>query len=74
MPNLDAANIAYAMTMIIADALPVGPMLLGGALPAHIIRPSTTSRGIVNMTAFAVGEAQSASRAAAERTARLAQG
>jgi len=69
MPNLDAANIAYAMTIIIADALPVGPVLLGGALPAHIIRPSTTSRGIVNMTAFAVGEAQSASRAATERAA-----
>ncbi len=60
MPNLDAANIAYSMTIIIADALPVGPVLLGGALPAHILRPSTTSRGIVNMTAFAVGEAQGA--------------
>ncbi|PNG27336.1 NADP-dependent malic enzyme [Methylocella silvestris] len=71
MPNLDAANIAYSMTMIIADALPVGPVLLGGALPAHIIRPSTTSRGIVNMTAFAVGEAQSQSRVAKTQAAPL---
>jgi malate dehydrogenase (oxaloacetate-decarboxylating)(NADP+) len=61
MPNLDAANIAYTMTMIIADALPVGPILIGGAQPAHILMPSTTARGIVNMTAVAVGEAQGVS-------------
>jgi malate dehydrogenase (oxaloacetate-decarboxylating)(NADP+) len=58
MPNLDAANIAYTMTMVMADALPVGPILIGAALPAHILTPSTTTRGIVNMTAFAVAEAQ----------------
>ena len=29
MPNLDAANIAYTMMMIMADALLVGPILLG---------------------------------------------
>ncbi len=68
MPNLDAANIAYTMTMVMADALPVGPILIGGAKPAHILTPSTTSRGIVNMTAVAVGEAQSESDVAkAER-------
>ena len=58
MPNLDAANIAYQLTKILADALPVGPILLGAALPAHILPPSTTARGVVNMTAMAVVEAQ----------------
>jgi malate dehydrogenase (oxaloacetate-decarboxylating)(NADP+) len=58
MPNLDAANIAYQMTKIMADALPVGPILVGAARPAHILTPSVTARGIVNMTAFAVVEAQ----------------
>ncbi|WP_395664258.1 NADP-dependent malic enzyme [Methylocella sp.] len=62
MPNLDAANIAYSLAVSLADALPVGPLLIGGALPAHIVRPSTTARGIVNMTAFAVVEAQSLAR------------
>jgi malate dehydrogenase (oxaloacetate-decarboxylating)(NADP+) len=62
MPSLDAANIAYTMTMIVADALPVGPILIGGARPAHILTPSTTARGIVNMTAVAVAEAQGESR------------
>ena len=57
MPNLDAANIAYTMTMIMADTLPVGPILIGAAKPAHILTPSVTARGIVNMTAIAAVEA-----------------
>jgi len=40
------------------DALPVGPILIGTAKPAHILTPSVTGRGIVNMTAVAVAEAQ----------------
>ena len=39
------------------DALHVGPILLGTDMPAHILTPSVTSRGIVNMTALAVVEA-----------------
>jgi malate dehydrogenase (oxaloacetate-decarboxylating)(NADP+) len=58
MPNLDAANIAYQMIMMLADALPVGPILVGAARPAHVLTPSVTARGVVNMTAFAVVEAQ----------------
>ncbi|TAL80450.1 MAG: NADP-dependent malic enzyme [Beijerinckiaceae bacterium] len=65
-PNLDAANVAYQMTKIVADALLVGPILLGAAKPAHILTPSVTARGIVNMTAFAVAEAQDKQRAEAE--------
>src|ERR1700755_2595479 len=61
MPNIDAANIAYQMIKVLADALPVGPILIGGARPAHILTPSTTARGVVNMTAVAVVEAQQAS-------------
>lgn len=58
MPNLDAANVAYQFTKVLADALPVGPILIGPARPAHILTPSVTARGIVNMTAVAVVEAQ----------------
>jgi malate dehydrogenase (oxaloacetate-decarboxylating)(NADP+) len=59
MPNLDAANIAFQFTKALADALPVGPILIGPAKPAHILSPSVTARGIVNITAVAVVEAQS---------------
>jgi Malic enzyme len=60
MPNLDAANIAFQLTKVLADALPVGPILLGPAKPAHVLTPTVTARGIVNMTAVAVVEAQAA--------------
>ncbi|TCK31644.1 malate dehydrogenase (oxaloacetate-decarboxylating)(NADP+) [Ancylobacter aquaticus] len=60
MPNLDAANIGYQMVKVFGDALPVGPILLGAARPAHVLTPSVTARGIVNMTAIAVVEAQHA--------------
>ena len=60
LPNIDAANIAFQFTKILADSLPVGPILIGPAKPAHILTPSVTARGIVNITAVAVVEAQSA--------------
>ncbi len=56
-PNLDAANIALTTIKTMTDGLHVGPILLGTARPAHILTPSVTSRGIVNMTALAVVEA-----------------
>ena len=58
MPNLDAANIAYQLIKIMADALPVGPILIGPDHPAHVLTPTVTTRGVVNMTALAVVEAQ----------------
>lgn len=58
MPNQAAANIAFHSIRVLTDALPVGPILVGTAKPAHILTPSVTGRGIVNMTAIAVAEAQ----------------
>jgi malate dehydrogenase (oxaloacetate-decarboxylating)(NADP+) len=56
MPSLDAANIAFNLFKAGADGLPVGPILLGMSRPAHVLVPSVTARGIVNMTALAVME------------------
>ena len=56
-PTLDAANIALSLVKVMTDALHVGPALLGTAAPAHILTPSVTSRGVVNMTALAAAEA-----------------
>ncbi|MEB4589722.1 NADP-dependent malic enzyme [Candidatus Thiothrix sp. Deng01] len=58
-PDLNSANIAYNMSKMLADGLPVGPMLVGTNYPAHILTESTTVRGIVNMAAFAAVEAAS---------------
>ncbi len=56
-PDLDSANITLTTVKTMTDALHVGPILLGVARPAHILTPSVTSRGVVNMTALAVVEA-----------------
>jgi malate dehydrogenase (oxaloacetate-decarboxylating)(NADP+) len=61
-PNLDAANITLTAVKQLMDALHVGPILLGTDRPAHILTPSVTSRGIVNMTALAVAECSHTSR------------
>ena len=59
MPTLDAANIAFNLLKAAADGLPVGPILLGMSKPIHVVVPSVTARGIVNLSALAVVEAQS---------------
>ncbi|WP_404380627.1 NADP-dependent malic enzyme [Caenispirillum salinarum] len=58
MPNQDAANIAFNMLKVLGDGLNIGPILLGVAQPAHIVTPSVTVRGLVNMTALTVVDAQ----------------
>jgi len=57
-PSLDAANISFNLLKEAADGLHIGPILLGTDLPAHVLTPSVTARGILNMTALAVVEAQ----------------
>jgi malate dehydrogenase (oxaloacetate-decarboxylating)(NADP+) len=58
MPTIDAANIAFNLLKTLGDGLSVGPMLLGVARPAHILTPSVSVRGIMNMTALCVVDAQ----------------
>ena len=57
MPNLDAANIAVTLLSASNEALPLGPMLLGLAKPLQVLVPTVTARGIVNLSALAVGQA-----------------
>jgi malate dehydrogenase (oxaloacetate-decarboxylating)(NADP+) len=60
MPGLDAANIAFSLLKAAADAQPVGPIMLGMAKPIHVVVPSVTARGIINVSAVAAAEAQAA--------------
>ena len=57
LPTLDAANIAFNLLKSITDSVSIGPVLLGLTQPAHILTPSVTVRGIVNMSALAAVEA-----------------
>ena len=58
MPGLDAANIAFNLLKASAGALPVGPLLLGTSKPIHVLVPSVTARGILNISAIATRQAQ----------------
>lgn len=52
MPNVDSANIAFKILKHIGDAISIGPMLLGTPKPVHLIGTSTSSRGVVNLSAI----------------------
>lgn len=58
LPTLDASNIAFNLLKTATSSASIGPILLGTNKPVHILTPSATARGIVNMTALAVTEAQ----------------
>ena len=53
MPNIDAAHISMNLAKLSTDGIPIGPILLGCGIPAHIVTPGTTVRGLLNMTAIA---------------------
>ncbi len=53
MPNQDAANIAFNLLRAVNEGGTFGPMLLGADRAAHIVTPSTSVRGLLNMTALA---------------------
>ena len=58
LPNIDAANISYNLLKTAAGGgIAIGPVLLGAALPVHILTASVTVRRIVNMTALTVADA-----------------
>lgn len=58
LPTLDASNIAFNLLKTATGSASIGPILLGTNKPVHILTPSATARGIVNMTALTVTEAQ----------------
>lgn len=56
LPTLDAANIAFNLLKALGEGLSVGPILLSAA--AHVLTPAVSARGLVNMGALAVVDAQ----------------
>jgi malate dehydrogenase (oxaloacetate-decarboxylating)(NADP+) len=65
LPSLDAANIAFNLLKAAAEGLPVGPLLLGMSKPIHVVVPTVTARGIVNISAIAAMEANALRETAA---------
>ena len=61
--NLAAANAAYQSVECLGGAAAVGPILLGVSKPVSLLQNESTVEDIVNMTAYTVTRAQSATRA-----------
>jgi len=57
-PNLEAAHGAFNLLKVAGEGLPVGPLLIGTAKPVHVVTTSISARGLVNMSALAVVDAQ----------------
>jgi len=55
MSDTNSANAAANMMKTIGGAMRVGPILLGFEGKAHILTPSATTRGLINMAALAGG-------------------
>ncbi len=58
MPNVESANIAFNMVKVLSGGIGMTPLLVGSARPAHILTPSATARGIINITSIATVGAQ----------------
>ena len=69
-PNGAGKTTCFNLLKAAADGLQLGPMLLGMRKPIHVLVPSVTARGIVNMTALAVHQANGLSAEAATATSR----
>jgi len=71
LPNLESANSSFNLLKSMEAGISVGPFLLGAAQPAHILSPAVTARGIVNMSALSVVDAQIRAADAAQGDLRL---
>ncbi len=57
-PNLDSGNIAYKLLMELGGAEAIGPILMGMNKTVHVLQQGTSARGVFNMVAIAVVDAQ----------------
>ena len=62
MPNKDAAHISYTLLKLLGGGGSVGPILVGAAKPVNVVTQSISVRGLINMTAHTVVQAQVVAR------------
>ena len=56
-PDLQSGNLTMHSLQYMAEAIPIGPMLMGTSLPAHIIPYGATVEDVVNLTTACVVDA-----------------
>jgi malate dehydrogenase (oxaloacetate-decarboxylating)(NADP+) len=56
-PDLQSGNLAMQALSYMADAKPIGPLLMGARLPCHVLQYGSTVEEVVNLTTVGVVEA-----------------
>jgi malate dehydrogenase (oxaloacetate-decarboxylating)(NADP+) len=56
-PDLQSGNLTMHSLQYLAEAIPIGPVLMGTRLPAHLIQYGATVGEVVNLTTVGVVEA-----------------
>ena len=56
-PDLQSGNMAMHALQHMAEAIPIGPVLMGTRLPAHLLQYGATVEEVVNLTTVGVVEA-----------------
>lgn len=53
-PDLQSGNLTMQSLHYMAEAVPIGPLLMGTRLPVHILQYGVTVQGVVNLTTVGV--------------------
>ncbi|MCU0724185.1 MAG: phosphate acyltransferase [Planctomycetes bacterium] len=56
-PDLQSGNLTMHSLQYMGEAIPIGPVLMGTALPAHVLQYEATVEQVVNLTTVGVVEA-----------------
>jgi malate dehydrogenase (oxaloacetate-decarboxylating)(NADP+) len=62
-PDLQSGNLALHLLQYVGGAVPIGPLLMGTRLPAHLMQYGATVEEVVNLVAVGAVEAASLKRA-----------
>jgi malate dehydrogenase (oxaloacetate-decarboxylating)(NADP+) len=61
-PDLQSGNLALHLLQCVGGAVPIGPLLMGTRLPAHLLQYGATVEEVVNLVAVGAVEAASLRR------------
>ena len=61
-PDLQSGNLALQLLETVGTAVPIGPILMGTRLPAHLLQYGVSATDVVNLTAAGVVEASALRR------------
>jgi malate dehydrogenase (oxaloacetate-decarboxylating)(NADP+) len=61
-PDLQSGNLAFHLLQCVGGAVPIGPLLMGTRLPAHLLQYGATVEEVVNLVAVGAVEAASLKR------------